>query len=171
MKTSEINKLKNSINKIEETPKTLLDLFKLVQNKEISPITDESDNIVGFNFSKGITGISVSKIVGGHLTTGATEEERANDEKNLKEFQEKFVKVFGNALVQQTIDFSYQLVAAGISPDDLIFTKCKFYYIVLKDKKIYNQSGEVVVDCSNITENLSNETLMRLLKAEFYANI
>lgn len=167
MKTSEINNLKNNL--IVEEPKTLMDLYKMVSNDEIAPITDEHDNIIGFNFHKNVTGIKYSKVINGQPTYGATEEERKKDEENLRNFIEKFENKFGQRLIQKTVDFSLQLIAADVVPDDLFYSAGSLYYIVLKDKKLYDEKGNVIVDCSDVKDELSNETLTRLIMAEFNA--
>lgn len=65
---------------------TIVDMLALVRSKELRPVYDENHNVICFNHVGNSTGIQFSTQIKGHMTVGATEEERQEDEKALREF-------------------------------------------------------------------------------------
>ena len=95
MKNYEIN---NQANKIQANlsieKKNFMDFYKEVKNGKIVPVTDEQDNIIGFNVIKNEPSMmKVCKIINGYMTVGDTEEQRSEDEVNLR----KFIKEYPSA--------------------------------------------------------------------------
>ena len=75
------------------TKKGVIDMLALIKNGQVATLRDENDNIIALNYVGKSTGIKYAKRVMGHLTVGATEEERLEDERALRQFVEDWSNV------------------------------------------------------------------------------
>lgn len=79
-----------NLNKKKTASEATAEMLSMIRKGTITPIHNQFGNIVGFNMPGKSTGIQCAKIVDGHMTVGATEEERAADEAALKAFLEEW---------------------------------------------------------------------------------
>lgn len=76
------------LNKKKTASEAVAEMLSMLRKGILTPIRNENDVIIGFNVPGNGTGIQCAKMVGHHMTVGATEEEREADEKALREFIE-----------------------------------------------------------------------------------
>ena len=67
-----------------------MEMLQLIKAGIVSVLRDEYDNIIALNWVGESTGIKYAKKVMGHMTVGATEEERQKDEDALRKFIEEW---------------------------------------------------------------------------------
>lgn len=152
-------------------PKTFMDFFNAVKAGEIVPVTDENENIVGFNVVKDLPStMKVCKMIGGALTVGDTEEERAADEVAMRKFMAEYPDHYR---VQRWFMTAMVLMKANVEADDIIDSEGSTYIILADKRQILDIDGNVVVDLSD-DEDIEPETpkriVVKLLKAAFNSN-
>ena len=165
MKTYELNIHANALkanSEIEE--KTFLDFYNDVKEGKIVPITDENENVVGFNVVKPVAStMKCCKLVNGTMTVGDTEEDRAADEVAMRKFMEEYA---GHDL-QCWFLAATLFIKAGIVVDDIVDVRGKIMAINVEAKKVIDLDGETIVDLSNDEdlEDVSPKVIIKLLKA------
>lgn len=165
MKNYEVN---NQANKIQANlsieKKNFMDFYKEVKNGKIVPVTDEQDNIIGFNVIKNEPSMmKVCKMIDGYMTVGDTEEQRSEDEVNLR----KFIKEYPIEYLQTWFMTCMVLVKSNIEPDDIIDTNDEIYIILADAKKVIDMNGNTIVDLSNDEDlkDASKNIIIKLLKS------
>lgn len=145
-------------------PATFNDFYQEVKKENLVPITDENNNIIGFNTVRSTpSSMKVCKKINGVLTVGDTEEQRLQDEKSLAEFKVRF----GHAPLQCWFKMAYMIKQTNLSPDYVEMGVDNAYLYFLDQKVVYSSSGDKVVDLSEDPEmkNLPNSVTLKLLKA------
>lgn len=157
MNLKQINQFKENANAVEVTLYTFNDVYQMVKSGDLQPILDEKNNIIGVNYHRNVTGVKCIKVINGVTTLGNTEEERLADEKAFNEMMKR-IDLF---TLQKWMEESLMLVNAEIEPDDRIVKDNRIYYVVIKDRKVYNKNGTVYSDFSNM--EMSDEVASTLL--------
>ena len=169
MKNYELNNRANQFQaNVAVEEKTFMDFYKDVRDCKIVPVTDEQDNIIGFNVVKAEpSSMKVCKMVGGTMTVGDTEEQRAADEVAMRKFTQEY-PVYN---VQKWFLASMTLVKANMEPDDIVDVDDDIYIILADAKKVIDLDGQTVVDLSNDEdlEGASKKVIIKLLKAAINA--
>ena len=150
MKNYEVN---NQANKIQANlsieKKNFMDFYKEVKNGKIVPVTDEQDNIIGFNVIKNEPSMmKVCKMIDGYMTVG-----------DIKEYPIECLQTwFMTCMV---------LVKSNIEPDDIIDTNDEIYIILADAKKVIDMNGNTIVDLSNDEDlkDASKNIIIKLLKS------
>lgn len=166
MKTYQLNNAANQLSaNTQVEPKTFLDFFNEVKEGKIVPVTDEQENIVGFNVVKEVPStMKVCKMVEGKLTVGDTEEERVADEVAMR----KFIEEYDGCPLQHWFEASMLLNKSGIVVDDIVDVEGDIYVINADARKVLDLDGNPVVDLSNdwdIEEGTPKRLVIKLLKA------
>lgn len=165
MKNYEMNNLANQLranNEVQE--KTFLDFYNEVKEGKVVPITDERDNIIGFNVVKPVaSSMKVCKMVDGVLTVGDTEEDRVNDEVAYR----KFVEEYDGCNLQRWFLAASLFIKAGIVVDDIVDVHGDIMAINIEAKKVIDLEGNTVVDLSDDEDlvDASPKVVCKLLKA------
>ena len=168
MKTSDLN---NQVNQLQANAtyveKTFLDFYNEVKAGNIVPITDQDDNIIGFNTVRQPSTMRVCKIVDGHMTVGDTEEERNQDEVALRTFMQEYEV----CPLQQWFEEALVLVKSGVNVTDIVEGD-ETYVIVADQKKVINLNGDTIVDLSDDSdlERASENLVVKLLRASINSN-
>jgi len=147
-------------------PKTFLDFYRDIKSKKIVPITNENDDIIGFNVVKDIPStMKVCKMINNILTVGDTEQERHDDETKMRIFLEEY----RNKPLQQWFTAATNFINNCIVIDEIIDKNGEIYAISSFERKVFNLNGTVVVDlCNNHNiDNYSKESIIKLLKSTF----
>lgn len=170
MKTYELNQQANQLsanNAVEN--KTFLDFYNDVKTEKIVPITDQNENIIGFNVVKPKPStMKVCKMVDGKMTVGDTEADRAEDEVAMRKFMEEYAE----RPVQKWFEDSLVLIKAGVQVDDIIDLDGDTYVIDATRKVVMDLTGGIVEDLSQDPdlEGASKKIIIKLLKAAVNAN-
>lgn len=169
MKSYQVNSQANQLQanlKMEE--KTFMDLYAAVKAGDIVPVTDEEENIVGFNVVKAKPSMmKVCKMVNGAMTVGDTEEDRAADEVAMRTFLLEYPNQYQN---MRWFLAAMTLIKAGIEPDDIIDDRGATYIVLAAKRQVLDLEGNVVVDLSDdedIEEGTPTKIVVKLLKAAF----
>lgn len=169
MKTYEMNNAANQLKaNVEVTEKTFMDFFKDVKDERIVPLTDENENIIGFNVVKErASRMKVCKMVEGKLTVGDTEEDRVNDEVAMRKFMEEYA---GCDLVHW-FTTAMMLIKSEIDVDDVVEVDGETYVLNAETKKVIDLQGNVIVDLSEDEDldGASKKIIIKLLKAAINA--
>lgn len=165
MKTYELTNLalKNRA-EAQVTEKTVFDFYKEVKAGKIVPITDDQENIIGFNVVKPKPStMKVCKVVDGKLTTGDTEEDRQEDEVALH----TFLSEYPEEEIQQWFLDSMIIIKSGYTPDDVMYVNDDCVMLFADKKQCINLDGEVIVDLSNDDDlvGASDKIILKLLRA------
>ena len=165
MKTYELNN-QAAINRAEAqvTEKTIYDLYKEVKAGNIVPVTDDQENIIGFNCVKPKPStMKVCKLIDGHLTTGDTEDDRLEDEIALR----KFTSEYPVTQVQEWFEAAMLIIKSGYEPDDIVVSAGEIYLVYADKKQVTNMENEVIVDLSTDEDLIgaSQKLIIKLLKA------
>lgn len=145
-------------------------MLALIKAGVVSVLRDENDNIIALNWVGKSTGIKCAKYVMGHLTVGATEEERQADEAALR----KFVEDYRGVDVLHTLKVAMKLNQDKLSDEDVAYLERELASYVASHKEVVTR--EVPVDRPVATATgrgqypglldglyaLSNETLKNL---------
>lgn len=172
MKITEINQAANQFNaNVEvEIPKGFISFYQLVKEGKIVPITNESDDIIGFNTVTDIpTSLKVCKMVDGHMTVGDTEAQRNEDEMKLK----RFLLEYEGQDLQKWFETSLILLKSNIEVDDVIFnTDDEMYILDATHKKVYDLEGNTISDLSDDPdlEGASKSIILKLLYSSINTN-
>ena len=165
MKNYEVNNLANQLkanNEVEE--KTFLDFYNEVKKGNIVPVTDESDNIVGFNVVKPVAStMKYCKLVNGTMTVGDTEEDRVADEVAMRKFMEEY----DPSKLQEWFLAATLFIKAGVVVDDIVDVHGEIMAINAEAKKVIDLEGNTVVDLSGDEDlkGTSSKVVIKLLKA------
>lgn len=165
MKNYEVNNLANQLkanNEVEE--KTFLDFYNEVKEGHIVPVTDENDNIVGFNVVKPVAStMKCCKLVNGTMTVGDTEEDRAADEVAMRKFMEEY----DASKLQGWFLAATLFIKAGVVVDDIVDVHGDVMAINAEAKKVIDLEGNTVIDLSDDEdlEGASPKVIIKLLKA------
>ena len=165
MKSYEVNNLANQLkanNEVEE--KTFLDFYNEVKEGNIVPVTDEFDNVIGFNVVKPVAStMKCCKMVNGTMTVGDTEEDRAADEVAMRKFMEEYDGVD----LQKWFLAATLFIKAGVVVDDIVDVHGDIMAINVEAKKVIDLEGNTVIDLSDDEdlEDASPKVIIKLLKA------
>lgn len=169
MKTYELNQFANKLSSITTENKTFLNFYNDVKAEKIVPVTDEKENIIGFNVVKSkASTMKICKMINGKMTVGDTEEDRANDEIAMR----KFMQEYDGQPIQQWFENSLILIKAGVQVDDLIYEDGETYVIDATRKIVTNLLGEIIIDLSTDPdlEGASKNIIVKLLKSAMNVN-
>lgn len=171
MKTYEINTCANQLKaNAEVKEKTFLDFYNDVKDGRIVPVTNECEDIVGFNVVKPTpSSMKVCKMVNGQMTVGDTEEDRVADEVAMRKFMEEY----SNCNLMQWFLAAQLFVKSNITVDDIVDVEGDIYAINADARKVINLRGETVVDLSDdedIEEGTPKKLVIKLLKAAVNAD-
>lgn len=150
MKINEVSEQANSIKLAVKNIElgTFFEFYQLVKENKIVPMTDENDNIVGFNVVKDTpSSMKVCKYINRQfLTVGDTEEDRMKDEEAMREFYEKF----SECDLQEWFEKCLVIAKTGLNPDDIIYDESddKIFLVFVSNKQVLDLYGNVVVDLS-----------------------
>jgi len=165
MKNYEVNNLANQLkanNEVEE--KTFLDFYNEVKEGRIVPVTNESDEIVGFNVVKPVAStMKCCKLVNGTMTVGDTEEDRVADEVAMRKFMEEY----DSRNLQRWFLAATLFIKAGVVVDDIVDVHGDIMAINVEAKKVIDLEGNTVIDLSDDEdlEGASPKVVIKLLKA------
>ena len=171
MKNYELNNRANQFQaNVAFEEKTFMDFYKDVRDGKIVPVTDEQDNIIGFNVVKAEpSSMKVCKMVNGQMTVGDTEEDRVADEVAMRKFMEEY----SNCNLMQWFLAAQLFVKSNITVDDIVDVEGDIYAINADARKVINLRGETVVDLSDdedIEEGTPKKLVIKLLKAAVNAD-
>ena len=170
MKTYELNQQANQLSANNAAKnKTFLDFYNDVKTEKIVPITDQNENIIGFNVVKPKPStMKVCKMVDGKMTVGDTEADRVEDEIAMRKFMEEYAE----CPVQKWFEDSLVLIKAGVQVDDIIDLDGDTYVIDATRKVVMDLTGGIVEDLSQDPdlEGASKKIVIKLLKAAVNAN-
>lgn len=143
----------------------VLDMMKDVEEGIASFVTDDNDNIVGFGYHAHAKGMNAVKQVGSTLTVGSNEEERQQDEFDVKVFTKKYGSLMEGAEIMK---IAVMLINAGLKPDKEIDHNGNRYFIIVESKKVIDQRGNTKVDLSEdeTINGASDKLVLRLLETE-----
>lgn len=143
-------------------PKTVIDMIHDIENGIASFVTDDNDNIVGFGYHPHAKGMNVVKQNGQTMTVGSTEEERAQDEFDVKMFIKQYGSLDRGARIMQ---IAVSLINADLLPDEEVEHKGHYYFIILNLKKVIKDDGTTIVDLSeDIPGEIDSALLTTILK-------
>lgn len=108
----------------------LIEMLAMVKAGKVGILRDECDRQIALNFCGNSTGVRYAKRVLGHLTVGATEEERQADEEALRKFLEDYrdVDVFKLHRIANTLN------KAELTEDDIGYLNCEVESLVRRIK-------------------------------------
>lgn len=113
-----------------------LEMLPLIKSGTIVPIEGEYGDLIGFHRVGKSTQMSHLKMVQGHLTSGATEEERLEDEKALKNFMEEWK----NSDIMGSLQVALMLNKPNLTPEEVSYIKTYLGYelgrTIIKEKVI-----------------------------------
>lgn len=176
MNLNQVNQVVNNFNAnvAVESPKSFMDFYKMVKEGKIVPVTDENENIIGFNtVSDKPTTLKVCKMINGHMTVGDTEEQRNEDELKLKEF----LTSFDEENLQEWFERAYLISKLGINVDDVIIDNSEefgdgYYLVDGENKRVLDMDGNTIIDLSDDEDlkGASKNLVIKMLKAAFNSN-
>lgn len=119
-------------------------MLALIKAGIVSTLRDENDNVIALNYVGKSTGIQCAKRVMGHITVGATEEERQADEAALR----KFVEDYRGVDVMHTLNVALKLNKDKLSDEDVKYLEAELqsYVDANKEVKTVERKVEVPVD-------------------------
>lgn len=156
-KVADLKALGEELEKVE--PAGFMDMYKSIKKGEFATITDENGNLVGVNHVVKPSGaITCTKMVGSHVTIGASEDERKADELALRKFQ----AAYAGKPVMSYVILATQLIAAGLVPDDAI-EDGDIYTLYFADKVARDSDGDVIAEL-DIEDKLPDAVVKMMLE-------
>lgn len=110
----------------------VITMLALLKAGVVSALKDESDHVIALNWVGKSTGIKCAKYVMGHLTVGATEEERQADEDALR----KFIEDYRGVDVLHTLKIAMMLNQDRLSDEDVAYLEHELQAYVDEHKEV-----------------------------------
>lgn len=114
-------------------------MLALIKAGVVSVLRDEYDNIIALNWVGKSTGIKYAKQVMGHLTVGATEEERQADEAALR----KFIEDYRGVDVLHTLKVAMRLNKETLTDEDVAYLERELDNYVASHKEVVTREVRV----------------------------
>ena len=123
------------------TKKGVIDMLALIKAGVVSTLKDEYDNVIALNYVGKSTGIKYAKRLMGHITVGATEEERLEDEKALRQF----INDWQSVDVLHVLNVALRLNKEQLTEDDVNYLKAELQSYVDSHKEVVVREVEKTV--------------------------